>query len=67
LGDDLKKIGRGFGNTKQNIQGKKKRKYFLSSTSRKKNKLEGEDLKKIWKCTARNWKSKEKLCYQKNV
>ena len=45
----MKKIGRGFGDTKQNIQGKKKRKYFLSSTSRKKNKLEGEEkeLKKI--------------------
>jgi hypothetical protein len=39
----LKKIGRRFGDTKHNIQGKKKRKYFLSSTSRKKNKLEGEE------------------------
>jgi hypothetical protein len=43
----LEKIRRGSGDTKQNIQGKKKRKYFLSSTSRKKNKLEGDDLEKI--------------------
>ena len=41
----MEKIGRGFGDTKQNIQGKKKRKYFLSSTLRKKNKLEGEEKK----------------------
>jgi len=40
----LEKIGRGFGDAKQNIQGKK-RKYFLSLTSRKKNKLEREEKK----------------------
>ena len=45
FGKDWERIWKKFGDTKQNIQGKKKRKYFLSSTSRKKNKLEGEEKK----------------------